>query len=86
VPLVVHAEKDPNSAVKPYPLNVCIVTENDLGSMGDERTFAYEGQEIKICCKPREKKFLKNPARYLKKLARAPAKKVAAPASTPTKS
>jgi YHS domain-containing protein len=29
----------------------------------------YEGQTIKFCCKPCEKKFLKNPAKYLEKLA-----------------
>lgn len=82
----INAAEKPKEAVTPYPLNVCIVTDNDLGSMGDERTFVYEGQEIKICCKPCEKKFLKDPARYLKKLAPAPAKEAAAPATTPTKS
>ncbi len=53
---------------KPYPLDVCIVTDNDLGSMGDEQVMVYEGQTIKFCCKPCEKKFLKNPAKYLEKL------------------
>lgn len=56
-------------AVKPYPLDVCIVTDNELGSMGDEQRMVYEGQEIKFCCKPCERKFLKNPAKYLEKLA-----------------
>ena len=54
--------------VKPYPLDVCIVTENDLGSMGEETRIVYEGQEIKFCCKPCEKKFRKNPAKYLERL------------------
>lgn len=67
-PAVIAAEKG-KDAVKPYPLNVCLVTDNDLGSMGDERSFVYEGQEIKICCKPCERKFLQNPAKYLEKLA-----------------
>lgn len=61
-----------DAPVKPYPLDVCIVTDNDLGSMGDEQRLVYQGQEIKFCCKPCEAKFLKNPARYLKKLAPAP--------------
>jgi hypothetical protein len=74
-PLIAGAKEDAKSAVKPYPLNVCIVTDNDLGSMGDERTFVYEGQEIKICCKPCEKKFLKDPQKYLSKLVPAEAKK-----------
>jgi hypothetical protein len=55
-------------AVKPYPLDVCIVTDNDLGSMGEEQVMVYEGQTIKFCCKPCERKFLKNPAKYLEKL------------------
>jgi len=53
---------------KPYPLKTCIVTENDLGSMGDEQRIVYQGQEIKFCCKPCEAKFLKNPAKYLVRL------------------
>mgnify|MGYP002783884361 CR=1 FL=1 len=73
-PLVAGA-KEAKGAVRPYPLKLCIVTDNDLGSMGDERTFVYEGQEIKICCKPCEKKFLKTPEKYLTKLAPAEAKK-----------
>lgn len=59
------AEKGP---AKPYTLDVCIVTDNDLGSMGDEQVMVYEGQTIKFCCKPCERKFLKNPAKYLEKL------------------
>ncbi len=58
----------PTPTVKPYPLDTCLVTENELGSMGDERSFVYQGQQIKICCKPCEKKFLKNPEKYLARL------------------
>ena len=53
---------------KPYPLKTCIVTENDLGSMGDEQRIVYQGQEIKFCCKPCTKKFAADPAKYLGKL------------------
>ena len=61
---------------KPYPLKVCLVTDSDLDSMGDEVTFVYQGQTIKICCKPCEKKFLRAPEKYLAKLAALqPAKK-----------
>lgn len=67
-PFAAKAAEGSKDAVKPYPLKLCIVTDNDLGSMGDERSFVYEGQEIKICCKPCEKKFLKTPAKYLPKL------------------
>lgn len=64
------AEKKPveKGPPKPYPLDVCIVTDNDLGSMGEETEMVYEGRVIKFCCKPCERKFLKNPAKYLEKL------------------
>lgn len=62
------APAQPNTTPKPYPLTTCIVTDNDLDSMGEQTSFIYEGQEIKVCCKPCIAKFKKNPAKYLKKL------------------
>jgi YHS domain-containing protein len=62
-------------AAKPYPLKTCLVTDNDLDSMGDEVSIVYEGQTIKFCCKPCEKKFRANPEKYLAKLAPKPAAK-----------
>ena len=56
------------SGVKPYPLKLCIVTDNDLGSMGDEQGLVYQGREIKFCCAPCVDKFRNNPAKYLAKL------------------
>jgi hypothetical protein len=52
----------------PYPLKTCAVTDNALGSMGDEQRIVHEGREIKFCCKPCIAKFRKNPAKYLAKL------------------
>ena len=71
------AKSAPAGKPKPYPLKVCIVTDNDLDSMGDESSLIHEGQTVKFCCPPCEKKFLKNPARYLAKLA--PPEKANAP-------
>lgn len=76
-PIATAAEKksSPTAAKpKPYPLTTCLVTDNDLGSMGEETTLIYEGQTLKFCCKPCEAKFLKNPEKYLVKLP-APAPK-----------
>jgi hypothetical protein len=56
------------SAAKRDPLNHCLVTDNELGSMGKVVTRVYDGQEIKFCCKPCVAKFEKNPAKYLAKL------------------
>ncbi|MFC5457700.1 YHS domain-containing protein [Prosthecobacter fluviatilis] len=53
---------------KPYPLKVCLVTGNDLDSMGGPVSTVYNGQEIKFCCKPCLRKFEANPAKYLSKL------------------
>jgi hypothetical protein len=73
-----------SGAPKPYPLDVCIVTDNDLGSMGDEQVMVYEGQTIKFCCKPCEAKFLKRPAKYLAKLAPpSPTEPTPAPSPVP---
>jgi hypothetical protein len=51
-----------------YPLDICLVSDNELGSMGKVTTRVYQGQEIKLCCKPCVKKFDEDPEKYLKKL------------------
>ncbi|WAC21430.1 hypothetical protein OVA24_08525 [Luteolibacter sp. SL250] len=53
---------------KPYTKDVCIVSDNKLGSMGRVITKVYDGQEVKFCCKPCIGKFEKNPEKFLKKL------------------
>ncbi len=53
---------------KPYPLKTCIVTDNDLYSMGTPSSRVYNGQEIKVCCRPCIAEFEKAPAQYLAKL------------------
>ena len=50
------------------PLKTCVVSGNELGSMGKPITKVYDNQEIKFCCKPCIKKFEANPAKYLGKL------------------
>ena len=56
------------SNAKPYPLDNCIVSENELGSMGKPVQIVHEGQLIIFCCKPCINKFKKNPAKYLVRL------------------
>ncbi|MEI6715354.1 MAG: hypothetical protein WCO60_16480 [Verrucomicrobiota bacterium] len=56
------------ASVKPYTLTDCVVTGNELGSMGKVVIREYEGHEIKLCCKPCIKKFENDPAKYLSKL------------------
>ncbi len=57
-------------AAKAYPLDKCIVSDEKLGEMGEPFVFVHEGQEIKLCCKSCQKDFKKDPAKYLKKLAK----------------
>jgi YHS domain-containing protein len=66
-----------DAAARPYPLDTCIVTDEKLDADPDMKsyTFVHQGQEIKLCCKSCKKKFDKDPAKYLKKLADAAAKK-----------
>ena len=61
------------TAARPYPLNVCLVDGMKLGSMGQPYVFVYQGQEIKFCCADCKPEFLKDPDKYLKKIADASA-------------
>jgi hypothetical protein len=58
-------------AAKAYPLKTCLVSDEELGSMGDPFVFTHEGQEVKLCCKSCQKDFKKNPAKFLKKLEKS---------------
>jgi hypothetical protein len=57
--------------LKPYPLKTCIVSGEELGKMGEPFRFTTKGQEIKLCCKGCEKDFLKEPEKFLQKIAAA---------------
>jgi len=63
------AGTDAKTAAKPYPLDVCIVAGEKLGSMGKPHVIVHEGQEIKFCCSGCEPDFKKEPAKFLAKLA-----------------
>ena len=52
---------------KPYPGKVCIVSDEALGGMGEPYVFAYDGREMKMCCKSCMKDFDKDPAKFTKK-------------------
>ena len=36
-------DKHAEHKAKPYPLKTCIVSENDLDSMGEQASFVYQG-------------------------------------------
>ena len=54
--------------VKAYPLSICIVTDNKLGSMGTPVSVTYNGQKVMFCCKPCVPKFYEDPEKYLAKI------------------
>ncbi len=56
--------------VRPYPLSTCIVTDNDVASMGGAITKVYGNQEVKFCCRPCVRAYEANPAKYQAKLGR----------------
>ena len=60
---------DAPPAAKPYPLKICIISGDELGGHGEPVSKVYEGQEVKFCCKPCIKKFDKDVAGNLKKIA-----------------
>lgn len=71
-PFAVLAADKKESKPKSYPLDTCLVSDEKLGGeMGEPFVFTHEGQEIKLCCKPCQKDFKKDPAKYLKKLDKA---------------
>jgi len=70
------AEKNAEKKVKPYPLDVCAVSgEKFGGEMGDPFVFAFEGREVKLCCKDCKGEFEKNTSKFVAKIDQA-AKKV----------
>ena len=70
------AEKTKAAPPKPYPLMTCVVSGEKLGgTMGEPVVFAYEGREVKLCCKSCRKDFDQEPAKYVAKIDAA-AKKV----------
>jgi len=74
------------NARKTYPLQVCVVSDEKLGSMGKPAEYIYraEGQPdrlVMFCCSGCEEDFMKAPAEHLAKIDAAAAKsKPAAPA------
>lgn len=51
-----------------YPLDKCVFSGKELGSMGDPVTIVHEGREIKVCCANCETAFKADPAAGIKKV------------------
>ena len=79
----VTPEEKARSKDKPYPLTVCLVSDEKLGDMGDPHVIHYKGREIKFCCSHCEKDFRKDPKKFLGKLDKAAAVSATQPATQP---
>ena len=71
VPVAREPAKKAAPKPKPYPLETCLVTGDDLDEMDERVSTVYDGQVFEFCCKPCLKKFHKNPGKYVKLLAKA---------------
>ena len=58
-------------SVKPYPLEICLVTDEPLDEWDEMQRIVYQNQEMKFCCKMCLKKFNANPDKYLALLPQA---------------
>lgn len=67
---------------KPYPLGTCVISGEDLGSMGAPFVFTEGNQEVQLCCKPCQKDFLSDKAANLQKIEEAARKVKPYPSTT----
>ncbi len=65
----------PEAGSSAYPLTVCVVSGEDLFSMGEPVTIVHEGTTVKFCCDSCVDDFKDDPAKYLAKLEEAKKKK-----------
>ena len=57
-----------NSSTGSYPLTTCVVSGEDLYSMGKPHVINYKGTTVKFCCKSCVDDFNSNPEKYLAKI------------------
>jgi hypothetical protein len=75
-PFTAFAAEKKAEKLKPYPLETCVVSDEEFGGdMGEPFIFAHKNREVKICCKGCKKDFDKTPAKYIKKMEAAEKKK-----------
>lgn len=64
---------NPRESADTYPLKTCVVSGEDLGSMGDPLVIWHQvedqpDREVRLCCERCEGRFNSNPEKYLAKL------------------
>ena len=64
-------DKEASSVVDDYPLDVCVVGGEKLGSMGKPVVIQHEGVIVKFCCKGCIEDFEEDPKKFIAKLEAA---------------
>ncbi|MCP5560170.1 MAG: hypothetical protein H7A55_20670 [Verrucomicrobiaceae bacterium] len=54
-----------------YPLKKCVVSDEDLGTMGKAVKVTHEGTDVYLCCKSCTKDFHKDAAKFAAKVKTA---------------
>jgi len=54
-----------------YPLGVCVVSGEELGSMGDPVVYYHEGVEVRFCCDACIPEFEEDPEKFIVKIEQA---------------
>ncbi len=67
---------------KPYPMEVCVVSGEKLGEMGEPFVIEHQGQQVKFCCKGCKKDFDADPKKFMAKIEEAAKKVKKHPAKT----
>ncbi len=62
-------EGDTDLEADAYPLTTCVVSGEELGSMGDPVVLEHDGQEVRLCCQGCVATFKGDPAKFLAKLS-----------------
>ena len=69
-----NSEKKEEASLPPsadYPLKVCVVSGEKLGSMGKPHVIKHEGTEVQFCCKSCVKDFNADPKKFVAKIEAA---------------
>lgn len=65
------SSKKPYVNTDGYPLDICLVTGEKLGSMGEPHVVKYQGKTVKFCCAACLKDFNKDAPKYMAVLEEA---------------
>lgn len=63
-----HGTDTKQVAAKPYPLKICVVSGEELGSMGKPVKLTQDGQEVQFCCENCVDTFKAEPEKYVAQL------------------